>query len=112
MSYIVIEGTVTPSTLLGTGERRRVARTPLIDKLVAKGFVRVVSLDPDAADATVIKEPAHEPTQVVTPARNAKREIWAAFLDHRGITYTDEDGRDELIELWEQSLTEDAELDG
>lgn len=34
------------------------------------------------------------------PTGNASRAVWAAFLDEQGIAYKDDDGRDDLRELW------------
>ncbi|AUM17362.1 MULTISPECIES: hypothetical protein [Rhodococcus] len=96
---ITVEGTITPSVLLSTGEQMTVTRSPFIDKLISKGFIRVV-----ADDAPTPTQPAVEDQPVVVvPARNAKREVWAAFLTNLKIEFSDEDGRDELINLYEDS---------
>lgn len=34
------------------------------------------------------------------PSGNASRATWAAFLDEQGIAYKDDDGRDDLRDLW------------
>jgi len=98
---ITVEGTITPSTFLAAGDRRTVTRTVFVEKLIAKGFIRVVE-DTAAAEAVPVVEEKTEEVFAV-PARNAKREVWAAFLERLDpdIHFTDEDGRDDLIALYE-----------
>ncbi|QOV97153.1 hypothetical protein [Rhodococcus pyridinivorans] len=98
---ITVEGTITPSTFLAAGDRRTVTRTAFVEKLIAKGFIRVVDDETSAEVAPVVEEKTEEVFAV--PARNAKREVWAAFLTRLDpdIHFTDEDGRDDLIELYE-----------
>lgn len=44
---------------------------------------------------------AGEPeTRPDPPTGNASRAAWAEFLDSQGIAYKDDDGRDDLRELW------------
>ncbi|UPK64899.1 hypothetical protein MYP14_05985 [Rhodococcus pyridinivorans] len=97
---ITVEGTITPSTFLAAGARRTVTRTAFVEKLIGKGFIRVV----DDETTTVESQPvAEEEIATEVPARNAKREVWAAFLERLDpdIHFTDEDGRDDLIALYE-----------
>lgn len=96
---ITVEGTITPSTFLAAGDRRSVTRTAFVEKLIAKGFIRVV--DDETSAEPAVEEETEEVFAV--PARNAKREVWAAFLTRLDpdIHFTDEDGRDDLIELYE-----------
>ncbi|TCN51785.1 hypothetical protein EV641_109176 [Rhodococcus sp. SMB37] len=95
---ITVEGTITPSTFLGTGARRTVTRTEFVDKLISKGFIRVV------ADDAVESQPAPKAAAVVeeidVPGRNESRDTWAKFLTFQEVPFTDEHSRDELIELW------------
>lgn len=97
---ITVEGTITPSTFLAAGARRTVTRTAFVEKLIGKGFIRVVDEPTTAAEAQPVAE---EETATEVPARNAKREVWAAFLERLDpdIHFTDEDGRDDLIALYE-----------
>lgn len=97
MSKIIIEGTITPSTFLSTGARRTVERTPLVDKMISKGFVRVV------ADVAVESQPAPAAAyveEIDVPGRNESRETWAKFLEFQDVPFTDDHSRDDLIELW------------
>lgn len=105
-SIIVIEGTVTPSTFLATGERRTVTRTPFIDKLIAKGFVRVFDvLTTPLPESIPVEQTTDEveDTAVVVPKKNETREVWAEFLARRRIPFTDDDRRDDLIAIYENS---------
>lgn len=104
MSAITIEGTVTPSTFLASKERRTVERTEFIDKLIRKGYVKVVPTPDTVKVAATPVEPDEVELPAVTgPPKNASRDEWAAWLDEAGIEYTDEDGRDALIALWDES---------
>ncbi|WP_418346092.1 hypothetical protein [Rhodococcus pyridinivorans] len=98
---ITVEGTITPSTFLAAGARRTVTLTAFVEKLIGKGFIRVV----DDETTVVESQPAvEEATATEVPARNAKREVWARFLEQLGgIEFSDEDGRDDLIDLYEES---------
>lgn len=89
---ITIEGTVTPSTLLPRGDRMTVSRSSFIEKLIAKGYVRVV----DAVD----ESPAVPDVEVAVPAKNAKREDWKAFLEFQGVPFPDDATRDDMIAIW------------
>lgn len=98
MSYIVIEGTVTPSTFLPTGEQRRVTRTAFVDKLIVKGYVRVVSSDPAVAPLAEASATAEAAEPIDVPGRNESRAVWAQFLESRGIAFETGDTRDDLID--------------
>lgn len=91
-SVITFEGTVTPSTFLSTGERRTVTWTPFIEKLIAKGFVRVVGV--------VDESPAVSDMEVAVPAKNAKREVWKAFLEFQDVPFPDNATRDDMVKIW------------
>ncbi|WP_016690867.1 hypothetical protein [Rhodococcus rhodochrous] len=99
LQRITVEGTITPSTFLAAGARRTVTRTAFVEKLISKGFIRVVD-EPAVVESQPVTE---EETATEVPARNAKREVWAAFLTRLDpdIHFTDEDGRDDLIALYE-----------
>ena len=96
---ITVEGTITPSTFLAAGARRTVTRTAFVEKLIGKGFIRVVD-EPTVLESQPVTE---EETATEVPARNAKREVWAEFLSRLvpEIQFADEDGRDDLIALYE-----------
>lgn len=118
MSKIIIEGTVTPSTLLSTGDRKTVERSAFIEKLIAKGYVKVVEDAPKSTVAEPVSvqqtmaeveqvavkasEPARLERKIVdTPHRNGSREEWAEFLDSKTVAYPDGATRNELIERWD-----------
>lgn len=61
------------------------------------------------ADVEVASESAEETRKA--PARNAGRDDWAAFLDAEGISYPDDAGRNDLIEIWDARGTDDAIAD-
>lgn len=116
MGQVTIEGSTTPCTELPRGVRRTVAVTDHVRRLVARGFAVVVdgSLDDDqvwhpSGDPVPSDEPDDSPVEPAAdrlvfdgpPARNARRDIWAAFLDTEGIAYPDTASRDDLIAGWE-----------
>lgn len=100
MSSITIEGTVTPSTFLPTGERRSVTRSSFVEKLIAKGFVRVVESAATKVEPAPAVESAPVDEEVDVPGRNESRETWAKFLDFQEVPYPEKATRDDLIEVW------------
>lgn len=101
---ITVEGTETPSTFLAAGERRSVARTEFIDKLIRGGFIREVQPARAAAPPIRYAAPAADyvdETETVRaddrPAGNASTDTWRAYLDARGIEWFEEDTRADLI---------------
>lgn len=65
MAQVTIEGTITPSVALATGERLRVERTGYINKLISGGFVKVVEEHGD---------PEPTPAQKAAATRKANQE--------------------------------------
>lgn len=115
---ITVEGTITPSTFLAAGDRRTVTRTAFVEKLISKGFIRVVedTPSPTVADPVPVQETmaeveqaaatASEPSRlerriVEAPNRNGSREEWAKFLDSQKVAYPEGATRNELIERWD-----------
>lgn len=111
MARVTIEGSITPSTFLRRGARITVERTDYIDKLIRRGYVTVVQDFPAAAAAA-----AEEVAQTVqaqhaavdaerqlsgTPARNASRDEWAAFMGDRA-QFDDSHTRNDLIQMWDE----------
>ena len=48
----------------------------------------------------------HQPGEDVDagpPPRNGSRVVWAEFLSARGIGFVDDDGRDDLVDLWDKA---------
>lgn len=108
---VTIEGSIQPSDQLARGERRTVALTPRVQRLIDRGFVVVVDDNPappltDDDDFADAPEPeGGHPEVVEPPALNRSRDEWAAFLDQLEppVAYTDDDGRDDLVRLWQGS---------
>jgi hypothetical protein len=115
---ITVEGTITPSTFLASGERRTVTRTAFVEKLISKGFIRVVEDEPKptVADPVPVQQTMAEVEQAAVesseparlerkiteaPHRNGSREEWAKFLDSQKIAYPDDATRNELIDRWD-----------
>lgn len=132
MARVTVEGSATPCVDLPTGERKTVEYSRGVRERIRRGFYVVVSgpvedesvaaLDaervhvaalpaPVEIDPTTLlevtpepePEPAPEPDPVDPPARNASRPKWAAFLTSQRIVFTDQDGRDDLIALWDNT---------
>lgn len=117
-STVTIEGSITPSAVLARGERRTVRLTERVQRLIDRGFVVVVGeaaeLTPSEVHADTEANADSSSDPEVAPAGNASREVWARFLESKGVTFpdgqVDEDGheddvagRDELIAIWQAS---------
>lgn len=69
MTRVTIEGSVTPSVNLPRGQRTTVEMTPTIAKMVERGFVNIIAVEPDPQPAPVTEtEPEPEPA----PRRRAR----------------------------------------
>lgn len=110
MNAVTIVGRI-ETTHLKRGERATVERTPLIDALIAKGFVIE---EPDTLTGVVeppeapldAPETASEPEEAPvgaedSPARSASKREWQEFLDEQGVEYDPEATRTALIEVWD-----------
>jgi hypothetical protein len=104
MALVTIEGSVTPSSHLGRGERRTVERTDFIDKLIRNGYVTVVETitppftEEDLAEA--IAAIGDEPVKVV-PAADDSLELWQEFMaDQVDPLILENATRDELVAIW------------
>ena len=114
MARVTVEGTITPSTFLATGHRLTIECTPYIEKLIRRGYVKVVSEDaapaatperesepaPTTEDTAAVEESMPKRREPEMPARNARRDVWVEFLDQQGVAYADTDTRDQLIDRW------------
>ena len=58
MAKVIVEGSITPSTYLGRGQRATVEHTPTIDMLVARGYITIVAHVPDPVAEPVTAQPA------------------------------------------------------
>lgn len=121
MSTVVIEGSLSPSSFLARGDRMEVQRTEFVDKLIAGGFVDVISEteDPEVTPLAelgdgVTPELEQVDDNATPPARNASTEEWAKFLGgYRDYDFDVEDkDRTDLIGQWDAYLQKQAEADG
>lgn len=110
MARIMIEGTVTPSTYLGRGERTVVEDTPFIRKLVRRGYVRIVKEPParppvqfDITESVERQQAAavQERRLLTPPDADAPKAEWRQFLDEQGIAYPNRATLADLISRWE-----------
>lgn len=113
---VTIEGTETPSSFLGRGQRRVVARTEFVDRLIGQGFVRVVvdHKDPERvltkdqidAFAALVVEGVVTPADTgpsadnTVPNGNASKAKWRAFLEANAVEVDPEWTRDQMVEAW------------
>lgn len=113
---VTIEGSQTPSVLLGRGERRTVQLTDRVQRLIDLGYVVVVqdgSAVPEPESAPLAEPPA-EPTyddptgDVAVPSLSASTDTWRSFLDALDIPYEPELGREALIALYRSSTADDG----
>ncbi len=58
---VTIEGTITPSTELPTGERRTVALTSRVEKMIKGGYIKIVEPDTDETGTVADSEPDRDP---------------------------------------------------
>ncbi|AEJ92806.1 hypothetical protein SEA_OSMAXIMUS_24 [Pegunavirus osmaximus] len=101
MSTVVIEGSILPCGFLARGERVEVQRTAHIDRLIAQGFVNVISETGDPEPAP-LPESAPPPEPDKAPARSASRDTWAKFLAEHTHIVTEGKGRDELVAEYDE----------
>lgn len=104
MARIIIEGSNNPSTFLAKGQRTIVERSPMIDKLIRKGFVVVIDERPStpAAPSAAPPEPAvDEPEEIEVPPESAIKSVWQDFLDDMQIAYPATATKADLIARWE-----------
>lgn len=122
MAKVTVEGSrTTPTTYLAAGKRMTVDRSPLLDKMIRRGYVRVVEDVPATAHVEQIVTEARVAADTErelsgAPARNASWETWAEFLDQEGVSYEEADTRNALISRWDNrahaSAPEESEDDG
>ena len=96
MATITIEGSLTPSSDLPRGQRRRVHDSDEVREFVRRGFAVVVDEDGEP-------EPAPLPQPVKAPAKNDSRDEWAEFLAKHTDVVTEGRTRDQLVgdyEVW------------
>ncbi|UYL88133.1 hypothetical protein SEA_EVAA_22 [Gordonia phage Evaa] len=103
---VTIEGSITPSVLLARGERRTVARTARIDRLIARGFVVEVPEKEATPEPETDESEGQTTPPPSEPKGNASRDEWAAHLDSQSpkIEYPEDAGRDDLIRIWQAHL--------
>lgn len=107
MARVTVEGTLTPSTFLARGARVTVERTRYINKLIARGYIKVVAELPDREAPAQAAENAPAPsedTDATAPARapgtSATKAEWQAFLREEGFDVPDDWTKAQLIEVW------------
>lgn len=98
MTAVTIEGTITPSAFLPTGDRVTVDRSPFIDRLIRNGFVRVIEETP-ASGVSVMEALTGVVPKPDRPARSASKNAWRAHLDLLGVPWNGDMKRDDLIAL-------------
>lgn len=116
MARVTIEGTITPSTFLRRGAQITVERTSYIEKLIKRGFVKVVREYPVEKEVVQIVEAQREAVDNErqlsgTPARNASRDKWADFLGDEGVPFEEGATRDELIATWDSYFPAEADVE-
>lgn len=120
---VTIEGSATqPNTFLAAGRQVTVERTPLVAKMIARGYVNVVAPEPKptVADPVPVQHTMAEVERVVeeapetarleklltgAPSKAASTAAWKDFLSELDppIEFADDATRSQLIELWENS---------
>jgi hypothetical protein len=132
MPVVTIEGTLTPAAgVLKRGEQATVTYTARIERLVKRGFVKIVTVhmplpvrEPDTPLPVGDYAPADEEDEVEDeqeplpypdddgatdePGRNASKEAWREFLTAQGVHYPESASRDDLVAGWVQLTQQQA----
>lgn len=100
MERVTLEGSTTPSTYLPTGKRITVQRTTYVDKMVRKGFAKVIAVHAqDTVLATVSAGEVVSPIAGVPPVSALKAE-WADFLTAQHVYSPPDATKAEMIDRW------------
>lgn len=115
---VTIEGSLTPSVVLPRGERRTVALTDRVQRLIDRGFVILIEDESDAPEPAEVDERTDAEREAdeqaalarsLVPKGNASRDEWADYLSqHADVEFTDDDGRDDLVRKYQARLQEQA----
>lgn len=99
---ITIEGSITPSVYLASGERVTVERTAFIDNLLRRGYVTEVESPPEPATQSEDIDSGIESREADAsePSRNASRTEWESFLADQGVAFREDSTRADLIRAW------------
>lgn len=118
---VTIEGSATqPNTFLAAGRQVTVERTPLVAKMIRRGYVNEVRAEPKPTipDPVPVQETMAEVERVVeeapetarleklvqgVPSKAASTAAWKDFLSglEPPVEYPEDATRSQLIELWE-----------
>jgi hypothetical protein len=98
MTVVTVEGSLTPSNVLATGKRMTVQLTPRIERLIAKGFLILISSDAKAAESVQGAYRAGE------PAWSDDRDVWAAFVIGHDQPVVAADTKGDIIHRWQARL--------
>ncbi|UOW93007.1 hypothetical protein SEA_CAIB_23 [Gordonia phage CaiB] len=104
---VTIEGSrLHPTDLLASGEKRTVALTDRVQRLIDRGYVVVIEDESDAPEPADAPNGTPASTEPTAPKRSASRDEWAAFLDglDPAVEFTDDDGRDDLIAKYDDRV--------
>lgn len=127
---VTIEGTPTPSTFLGTGQRTTVEYTDFVKKLVRSGFVRVIKKHDEIVSKNAIKpqeevettnieesdnpvsnieisdQPIPEAISTIEiphpPTAESTKDVWFTFLKDQGVPVSTRHTKAVMIESWEE----------
>lgn len=101
---VTIEGRIA-TTYLKVGEQATVERTDRIDRLIERGYVRLVgdeslvgAVYPTPDEET--EDDGPEDDEVQAPPQSATRAEWEEFLISQGIPWPDDATKADLIEAW------------
>lgn len=128
MISVTVEGSILPCTELPRGERRTVALTERVQRLIDRGYFTLIEThaDPDAsADhlGTTLDDPSgdtplatgdfapadDEPTE---PAESALKGDWQAWLNHKSVWFPDDATKPQLIAAWREVQQQQAASNG
>lgn len=110
MTSVTIEGSLTPCTELGRGERRTVALTERVQRLIDRGYFNVVAYHEIETVGEVATLPGDDSAEIPSePAEDSLKGVWQAWLDYKGVWYPTDATKADLIAAWSQVKQQQAD---
>lgn len=115
MISVTVEGSILPCTELARGERRTVALTERVQRLIDRGYFTLIETHADPDDVVEVEAlPGGDDTPPVPtePGEDDLKADWKAWLDHKGVWYPDAATKPQLIAAWREVDQQQAASNG